>query len=457
MFEHIDVSRRRFLRRASVAGGVACLPALWRLGAPQNADAAVPADYRALICIYFSGGCDALNFVAPYDVASHTRYAGYRGAVALARQSLLPLQLANANAFAGRQVGLHPRLTYLAQLYAQGDMAVLGQVGPTPAPLRKTNGAAQTVNGAALPPGIASHVDQYREWLQQKRDGVYWGWGGLMSDTYRSGNGQPQLTNISTASYSPLLGGRVTSQFTVGHDGTPLSEYLSDYNDSNGTTVAIAGGSANRANLLEREIAVTFERLRGGAEALSAATPSTSLFAVQPPGRNELAQQLAIVLRIASGASSTGMKRQVFYCTHGGFDTHSNQLARNDADFTSLNAALNWFVPEAQRLGLFDKTLLFTTSEFGRSLVANGDGTDHGWAGHHLIIGAQVKGGDVYGAIPELDRAGDDFTSTGEMIPKVSVDQYGAALARWMGLSDAQLTAAFPNIRNFQSQTLGFI
>ncbi|WP_157973374.1 hypothetical protein, partial [Blastomonas sp. UPD001] len=174
-------------------------------------------------------------------------------------------------------------MAYLADLYAKGQLAVVGQVGPTPAPLRKVDGFAQTVNGIPLVPGIGSHVDQYREWLQQKRSGIYYGWGGLMAEQFVAQNGNPVLTNISTAQFSPLLGGRTVNQFTVGTDGAPLSEYLSDYQDRENTTATIAGNPDSRVNLLEREVALVFDRLRKGADTLTSSMLPMSAFLTQPP------------------------------------------------------------------------------------------------------------------------------------------------------------------------------
>ena len=108
----------------------------------------------------------------------------------------------------------------------------------------------------------------------------------------------------------------------------------------------------------------------------------------------------------------------------------------------------------------------FTASDFGRTFTSNGDGTDHGWGSHHFIMGGAVRGGDVYGQIPVLgakNRTNNNFDSSpdqvgnGALLPTTSVDQYGATLARWFGLSETQLLDVFPNLKNFGSRNLGFM
>jgi len=101
----------------------------------------------------------------------------------------------------------------------------------------------------------------------------------------------------------------------------------------------------------------------------------------------------------------------------------------------------------------------FTLSDFGRTFQpASGAGTDHAWGNHHFILGGAVRGGAFYGRYPTLALAGpDDAEAEGRWIPTTSVDQYGATLARWFGVGDAGLAAAFPNLSRFPAADLGFL
>ena len=95
----------------------------------------------------------------------------------------------------------------------------------------------------------------------------------------------------------------------------------------------------------------------------------------------------------------------------------------------------------------------------GRTFPTNGVGSDHGWGSHALILGGAVNGGQIYGAFPTLALAGpDDSGNRGTWVPSTSVDQYGATLAKWFGVtSQADLDYVFPNLHTFGYQGLGFM
>jgi len=101
----------------------------------------------------------------------------------------------------------------------------------------------------------------------------------------------------------------------------------------------------------------------------------------------------------------------------------------------------------------------FTLSDFGRTLLNNtAGGSDHAWGNHQLIMGGAVKGGDMYGKFPVHALDGpDDTDSSGRWLPTTSLDQYGATLASWFGVSDADLPAVFSNLNNFAVRKLGFL
>jgi uncharacterized protein (DUF1501 family) len=110
-----------------------------------------------------------------------------------------------------------------------------------------------------------------------------------------------------------------------------------------------------------------------------------------------------------------------------------------------------------EQLGLGGNVTAFTSSDFGRTLPSNGQGTDHGWGSHHLIVGGAVKGQQTYGTFPALAVNGPDDTSTGRWIPTTAIDQYFATLATWFGVDKSNLNTVFPNLGRFSSPNLGFI
>jgi uncharacterized protein (DUF1501 family) len=187
---------------------------------------------------------------------------------------------------------------------------------------------------------------------------------------------------------------------------------------------------------------------------------------------NPLAAQLQLVARLmaARNNSRIGAKRQVFMVNLLGFDTHSAQLLTHADLLAKLDHAVGYFynllgsMPDGANMR--SQVTTFTASEFGRALVNNGDGTDHGWGGHHFVIGDGVKGADVYGAYPEFsafDGQGgfysNDLLGGGILLPSLGLDQYVYTLGKWMGVSQTGLLAACPNIQNFDASThdIGFM
>lgn len=175
--------------------------------------------------------------------------------------------------------------------------------------------------------------------------------------------------------------------------------------------------------------------------------------------KSDLAAQLEQVAKIIQVRDKLGLHRQIFFCSLGGFDTHTAQLNTQENLFAQLSQALSAFYKATEELGVSDSVTTFTESDFGRTLQPNtNSGTDHAWGNHHLILGASVKGGDLYGTFPQLALGGPDDTDTrGRWIPPTSLDQYGATLASWFGVTDSALSTVFPNLHNFQARNLEFM
>jgi uncharacterized protein (DUF1501 family) len=176
---------------------------------------------------------------------------------------------------------------------------------------------------------------------------------------------------------------------------------------------------------------------------------------------NTLALQLQNVAKMVASSTSLGLKRQVFFVSLGGWDTHDFQNTAQPNLLAKVAHALAYFDTALSNIGGVDRrssVTAFTASDFSRSMTTNGDGTDHAWGSHHLIMGGAVKGGDFYGTFPTLAVNGpDDGTGQGRWVPTTSVDQYAATLASWFGVTVADLPSIFPNLANFPTQTLGIM
>jgi uncharacterized protein (DUF1501 family) len=165
-----------------------------------------------------------------------------------------------------------------------------------------------------------------------------------------------------------------------------------------------------------------------------------------------------------SPTNGFGMKRQIFFCQVGGYDLHTGQTPGSSSPTTGshanllaeLSQCMYAFQRAMEQLGLSNNVTTFTSSDFGRTFPCNGQGTDHGWGSHHLIMGGAVNGRRTYGKFPTLAINGPDDTNTGRWIPTSACDQYFATLATWFGVDSGNLSTVFPNLGRFSTPDLGF-
>jgi uncharacterized protein (DUF1501 family) len=432
-------------------------------GTPPKAGA-VASDYKALVCIFLSGGNDASNVIIPND-SGYSGYASARSVLALPQSVLLPLTPRNSD---GRAWGLHPSLAEVHGLFNAGRLALLTNVGTLVEPTTKAQYNARTVK---LPPQLFSHNDQQVQWQSSVPDQPFrTGWGGRMADLVNS------LNSNSQASMSVTLNG--FNNLQVGSEVVQLAVQPASANSPKGGSVVFTNtagannsvryaaqkdlfGGAN-ANLFASAFGSLSSDAIGTSELLGSVLSSAPTLATTFPNTS-LANQLKSIAYLISIAGGMNLKRQVFFARIGGWDTHADQVDANTAVGAHANLlqqvsqAMNAFYDATVELGCADRVTTFTASDFGRTYSSNGDGTDHGWGAHHLVMGGAVNGGDIYGRMPTLTIGGPDDTAQGRWIPTTSVDEYGATLARWFGVSATNLSVAFPNIGRFANPNLGFV
>ena len=450
------MDRRDFLRRFSAltSAGLAANLDLF----PLAAHAQVAAnDYRALVCVFLFGGNDGNNMLIPAETAGYAQYAAVRGAnsgIAIAQSELLTIQPKNL----GTAFGLHPSLTHIHPLFATGQLALLANVGTLTQPTTKAQYAA-----GVRPESLYSHADQQIQWQTSvSNTASRTGWGGRLADAMaaQAGGSFPVIT--STAGVTLYVTGVGTRPLAVPTSGTfGLSGF-------NGTAAANARLAALNTLLgIDRgnTFAAAASDITQQAIALSATvnpilnnanSTVASLFAGQ---NSTIAQQLLVVAKLIEARATTGIRRQIFFVSLGGFDTHNNELNTHQNLFGQLAPALKAFYDATNQLGVASGVTTFTLSDFGRTFQpAAGGGSDHAWGNHHLIIGGAVKGGSLYGQFPTLALRGpDDAESEGRWVPTTAVDQYGATLAKWFGASTTQLATVFPNLARFPTSDLGFM
>ena len=466
-------TRRLVLKRAAQlsALGVAG-PLAINLAAIGEASAFDASDYKALVCVFLYGGNDYANTLVPYDAANYDLYSAIRGGGAGRTRGGIAFGLDELNATALAPIGgqtltdnlqyaLAPSLTGLKPLFDAGKLAVQLNVGPLIVPLTLAQYESPNRSLYPLPPKLFSHNDQQSAWQSLGSEGSTVGWGGRLGDIALSNNGNALLTCISAAGNAVFVAGSNALQYQISAAGAIKVNALqsSPYGLDSVRDAMAALITQSSAHALEEEYAVVTRRsiqLEGAVNsALGGVTLNTAFPPADPP--NPLAAQMKIVARLIGARNAFGVTRQVFFVSLGGFDNHDGLMKNHPALLSRVNDALSSFYQATVELGVANSVTTFTASDFGRTLSSNADGSDHGWGGHHLVIGGAVNGARFYGTAPHVSVNSDDQVGQGRLLPSTAVDQFAATLARWFGVSAGELPGILPNIGNFSTTGPGFV
>ncbi len=504
------LNRRSFLNRASgTVFGASVANTLFDLRLVHNAMATVNVgDYKALVCVFLAGGNDANNMLIPFD-ARYENYRNVRGLPLALHPDAATAQASNTNnkfhgiplntTFTpGAAYAIHNRMGAAQNLWNIGKLAFLGNVGVLAEPVTRDQIRARS---RRLPPQLFSHNDQVTQWQTGVPDAISrTGWGGRTMDKVRA-----ELINIG------MDNGRISMAVSLAGSNTwEVGDNVSQYQVSTNGAVAFSspvGAPASRRALMDKllrdtanggdaalqstrqnlhlkdyqtvneravangtELTLALNRVSSTGADATLRTAIDNAFEINTgiTGRtsfnniNNLEQQLHTVARIISQRSFLNMKRQIFFVQLGGHDTHGDQPVAHANLLGTASDAIGRFYAATSALNIADKVTSFTASDFGRTFKSNGLGSDHAWGSHHMVVGGAVNGGRVYGELPEQVLNGvDDFDSgsgaTGRWIPKLSIDEYCATLARWFGLGQTELEAVFPNLNRFANPNLGFL
>lgn len=448
-------SRRDFLRLACCSAATASIVGGLSKFGLVSAMAQGASDYKALVCIFLFGGNDSNNMIVPYDSAGYTNYQTIRSNLALPKASLLPLQIGGQANYA-----LHPNLPELQALFNnQKSLALLTNVGTLVQPTTRQN----YKNYQNLPSNLFSHSDQQNQWQTTQLAGLpNAGWAGKVADKINPTlNVGAQFPPILSIAGNPIFcTGDSTRPFTMNPGSTPGAQGFDSSAASQARFQAVQQLLTfdSGISLVQAASTVTGQAIQEGL-VLSNALKNIPAIQTVFPAKNGLASQLKQVAQVISARSALSINRQIFFCSLGGFDTHSDQLNSHVGLYSQLSPAMAAFYQATQELGVANNVTTFTLSEFSRTFQpgTNG-GTDHAWGGHQLMVGGAVKGNAIYGQFPSLALGGpDDTGSNGRWIPSTSVDQYAATLASWFGVSNTDLPSIFPNLANFTTSNLGFL
>lgn len=460
-----------FLTRAALCIGA---ERLLTMNAFAGTAADPPSTYRALVCIFMFGGNDANNIIIPYD--DYALYEAARGGTGIQIPQADLLQITPPSA--GAKFGLHPALgnpfngSSLYQLWQKSKVAAITNVGTLIRPVSRD----EYRGGLSHPYQLFSHSDQQNEWQTSYATNPYpTGWAGRAADVFGiDPSGFPTVASISGITI--FSSGSSTRPIVLPDSNTTLANALklkraADAQDGSALKDLLnIDGTTSSPTLVRDTAGITLQAI-ANSQALQMGQDVVTAFPNTGLGR-----QLKQVARLIKLAPALGIRRQIFFCSIGGFDTHNNQNPNADplnfgagqpSLLNQLGQAISAFYDcTSAELGVGSQVTTFTESDFSRTLKTGGQGTatgtDHAWGSHQFVMGDAVKGGDFYGRYPTLALSGPDDTddgtgARGRWIPSTGVDQYAATLASWFGVGAGDLRTVVPNIGNFASSDLGFM
>lgn len=486
-------NRREFLIKSGCALTMTALASQMRhfglvSAMAQKADkkaklAAVPNDYRALVCVFLQGGNDGNNTVIPLhtdaNLSNFQMYYDLRNPQGLAFPQNVPLPF-SVPRMGNLIYGFHPALGVgntnngLYELWGMNKMAIACNIGTLVKPTTK---AQMYDEQHPKPYNMYSHADQAAQQQSGRSDHqVYTGWGGRLSDQRTApdnpGGLIPMITSIAGAHL--FTAGQTTLPMAVAGANVPLNQVLNPqgYDSSTDSQAQLAALNTLRTQDLSSELIAAASHITDQAIIVNSSLQTSQEVTVPFPN-SSIGNQLKQVARIIKKRTDLNVNRQIFFCQINGFDTHNLQIPTHSMLLAQMSQAMRAFYDEMVVQGLSDKVTQFTLSDFNRTMNPAGSGaavgSDHAWANHHFVIGGGVTGSDFFGVntsngtpYPTLNLDGPDDAEVGtgargRFVPTAAVEQFAATLARWFGLPEANIVNVFPQIGNFSGTNLGFM
>lgn len=398
--------------------------------------------YKALVCILLSGGNDSWNMLVPADKEPYAEYALARDSLALSLNGTSAALALTGKRVNEKAFATHPACTQIQSLYDKGDIAFVANVGTL---IEKTNLKDYRSKSSRLPRSLFSHLDQRAQWQTSvPQSDEKSGWLGRASEALLAStvNATDISMNISLAGNNLLqTGAKSGTPYNISRHGSMRVEV---------PWVRDLYKQQNQSSLFQSEYA-TLSRDSIDLEKIFSQAFETSTLNTAFPTKNKLARELEAVSKTIAASQQLGHQRQTFFISLDGWDNHQDMLSRHNNLLQQLDDALGAFHTALNELDMQDQVTTFTVSDFGRALVSNGDGTDHGWGGNALVMGGAVNGGQVLGEYPETLRpeSGLDVGKNGRLLPTTSCDEYFYELLEWFGVAASDFEVVLPNLRNF--------
>ena len=483
--------RRDFLKLSAIATLALALPKEAFAGDSSS-------DYKAIVVVYLTGGNDGLNMFIPSIDDENKGYPAYEKGRENLKVNNTPLtlplndegnlDLSGGNPYNvdgdldsaytkgfythnGFDLATNAIMPELAHLINKGKVAILSNAGNLIEPATKEELLSGTKQS---PPFLFAHNHQKTLALNGIASKLqYTGWAGRVYDLWQGVNGQSVYRlNIAINSNSHLFYGEKTEPLVVDASG-PKKYGWSIKREIYDNFLEIQTGDIFKDLYTKKQKHsftlqdVLYDDWKNkspewksknayGGELFSSPTDK-QLQQNDVKAATSLLKNLEAVAKWSYIGKNNGLKRQIFYVSDSGYDTHGNQWVQHPKLLRGISLAIGDFYKALEDMQMQNDVTLMIISDFGRTLGDNGNGTDHAWGNHYFVVGGAVKGG-LYGELPTLILGGkDDMGHKGRLIPTISMTQYYATILKWFGMNESELNAILPELKNFEENDLGFM
>ncbi len=446
------ISRRKFIGQTGLGmlGASALLSPINPLRALGSAAAINSgnsrAPYKAMVCLLLSGGNDSFNMLIPRGDAKYNEYAITRSNLAIPKNEIIPISPISGD---GNLYGLHPGMPEMAQLFNNGKLSLISNLGTMIRPTTKE----EIWNGTAdLPLGLFSHADQVQQWQSGRTDErSAIGWGGRIADLMSGVNTNQNISmNISLSGSNVFENGENTIEFVINrYGGSGIWGYNGEWAYDQIRTDAINAMLDKQYSDMYRKTYINTIKKSNDAnlefiDAIEAVPEFNTQFS-----DNDLSQSFLMIAKTIAARDALGFERQIFFIDYSGWDHHDEVLNNQAAMLPEVSRALSEFNAVMEELETSNNVTTFSMSDFGRTLTSNGNGTDHAWGGNAMVMGGAVNGQKMFGIFPSLELGNPLDIGDGILIPTLSTDEYMAEVAMWFGVDNENVGNIFPNLSNF--------
>lgn len=396
------IKRKKFIQIGSLVTATLMLPKFLKA---LERKAMVPAGNKVVVILQLSGGNDGLNTVIP---VRNDLYYKARPHLGIERTKALSLT---------GEVGLHPALTGLKELYDDGGLGIINSVG--------------------YPNPDRSHFRSMDIWQTAGQSNEYLasGWVGRYLDAQCSGCDKPTQAIEIDDVLSFAMKGKNINGIAVKDPrrlyGTANEKFFRDVMKD------------HKPDSDEQPVEYLYKTM---AETLSSADYIFKQSRLHPTSAEYPKTELGNSLKTIASLVFSDINTKVYYVSLGSFDTHVNQQFQQQRLFTEMNDAIKAFVDDLKKNNRFDDVLLFTFSEFGRRVSQNASGgTDHGTANNMFLISGGLKQKGMINELPDLTDLNE-----GDLKHKVDFKNvYATILNKWLNADDQQILHSKYDQMNF--------